>query len=186
MRRLNLLIAAPLALTACDSGKTVTAENASITEVAEAARGAAKFEPGKWETKVSFVSADAPGLPPQMADVINKQMAAQAEQTHSSCMTKEMADKPAGALFAGKDSGECRYERFEMGGGKIDAVMACKSPGGGGHDMRMVMSGTFSSAAYDMASEMKMTMPGAAGTAPMTIKTKVMGKRVGACDAPKV
>lgn len=184
--RLILFAAAPLALGACDSGKTVKAENASVAEVAEATKGVAKFEPGKWENRVTFASANAPGLPPQMADMIKKQMAAASERVTTSCMTKEMADKPGGDMFAGKDNGDCRYERFEMGGGKIDAVMACKGGRGDSRGIRMAMSGNFTPTTYDMTSEMKMPMPGGSGAeSEMTIKTKMAGKRVGDCDAAK-
>lgn len=171
-----------LVLAACDSGPSVKAENASIAEVAEATRGAVKFEPGKWENRVTFVSAEAPGLPPQMADMMTKQMATASARTSTSCMTPAMADKPTGDLFAGKDGGQCRYERFAMGGGKIDAVMVCKGAAGQPGEMRMAMAGDFTATSYAMTSDMKMAMPGAGGAGAMTIKTRMEGKRVGACD----
>lgn len=186
--RLILLAAAPLALAACDSGKTVKAENASIAEVAEAARGVVKFEPGKWENTVSFVDVDMnmPDTPPQLAEMMKKQMAAQSNKTTTSCVTQEMADKPGAGMFTGRNSDQCRWERFAMGGGKIDAVMVCKGAQGQGEGVRMAMVGNFTPTTYDTTSEMKMAMPGgAAGAATqMTIKTKMAGKRVGACDAP--
>ena len=186
MRRLIILTAAPLALAACDTGKTVKAENASIAEVAEAVKGATKFEPGQWENTVTVLSAEAPGLPPQMADMMKKQMATASARTSSSCMTKEMADKPGGEMFAGKDNGQCRYERFEMGGGKIDGVMVCKGAGAQGGEMRMTMAGNFTAATYDMTSDMTMSLAGATGgPAAMKIKTRVAGKRVGECAAVK-
>lgn len=182
--RLPILATLPLALAACDSGKTVSATNASITEVAEATKGAVTLEPGKWRTTVSFVSADAPGLPAGMADMMTKQMATASNQTAESCVTPEMANKPSGEMFANV-TGQCRYETFEMAGGRIDAVMVCKTPGGSGGEVRTAMAGTFAPSRYDMASEMKMTMPGAPAGSQMTIKTKMVGERIGACDPPR-
>jgi len=186
MRRLLILTTLPLALAACDSGTTVTATNASMTEVAEAARGAVKLEPGKWRHTVSFVSADAPGLPAGMAEMMTKQMSAASNSSNESCVTPEMANKPSGEMFGGTDKGQCRYETFEMGGGRIDAVMLCKTPGENAGEVRMAMAGTFTGSRFDTTSEMKMNIPGATpqGT-PMTIKTRMVGERIGACDAPK-
>jgi len=47
------------------------------------------------------------------------------------------------------------------------------------------MAGSFTGSRYDTTSEMKMTTPGAPAGTQMTIKTRVVGERIGACDPPK-
>ena len=65
-----LLIGVIAALGACDRTE-VDKKNASVEEVAEAvadARSELKFTPGRWESNVTLVSMDAPGMPAGLAD----------------------------------------------------------------------------------------------------------------------
>ncbi|WP_326525498.1 DUF3617 domain-containing protein [Sphingomonas sp.] len=179
MRNIVLPAGLLLALAGCGGEPTVTAENASIAEVAAAAQGAVKMEPGKWETRVTIDSAEAPGMPPQAAAMMKQQMASGTGQVHTSCVTKEMAEKPTGELFSGKDNGECRYDRFSMAGGRIDAVMTC-SPAGQPDAVKMTTSGDFAATEYKVGNVMEMAVPGAGK---MTVRSTVAGKRLGACDA---
>ena len=48
----------------------------------------------------------------------------QRAEAHRSCLTPEEAKRPKEDFFAGAAK-NCRYERFDMGSGKIDAVMKC-------------------------------------------------------------
>lgn len=186
MKRLMIVLPAIAVLTACNSKPTIKAENASVAEVAAATQDAVKLEPGKWETTVNIVSVEGPGLPAGMADAMKQQMKAQKVET---CLTPEQAARPPQDMLGAAKN--CTYEKFEMSGGKMDGTMVCKGmPGSSGPtEMRASMSGKFASTSYDVTSEATMTMPampgGPAGGGKVTTKTQVVGKRLGACDAPK-
>lgn len=179
--RLALLIAATLALAACDSGPNVDARNASAEEVAEqvadASGGNESFvRPGKWESRVQIEEFELPGAPAEaktaMRSMYDRAMVSE------SCLTPENAKRPKEDFFAGKDK-NCRYERFTMGDGKIDAVMKCT---GEGMAQTMAMQGSYSPDAY----QMRMSMKADAGAGPpggMTMTMRVDAKRVGECDA---
>lgn len=170
-----LLIGLIGALAACDSGPTVDEKNASVTDVAEAvadARGAMKFEPGRWESNVTLVSMAAPGMPAGVADAMRGSFGK--EQRYATCLTREQAEKPAADFFA-KDAKDCTYDHFTMGGGKIDAKMRC---GQGGRGVAMAMTGAYDSDSYDMTMN---TQVDSGGAGPMTMTMKVASNHAGAC-----
>ncbi len=184
MRHIAILLPAVALLSACNSSPTVKGENASVAEVAAATKGAVKLEPGKWETTVAILSVEGPGLPPGMADAMKQQSKSQKVQT---CLTPEQAAKPPQDMLGAAKN--CTYEKFEMGGGKMDGTLVCKNmPGMPSGEMRATTSGKFASTSYDVVSEATMEMPAAGGAqkgGKVITKTQVSGKRLGDCDAPK-
>jgi hypothetical protein len=175
MRRLPIVLL-PLALAACGSQPEVKAENASIAEVAQAARVASKIEPGQWRTETTIEAVEMPGMPVQIADAMKKQMAANGTQKIETCVTKEQAERPPEELLGGKGSDACRYETFEMKGGKLNAVMTCKGMGPGAGEMRMTIAGDYGGTRYDLIGTAEMGMG-----QKMTMRTHVKGSRIGAC-----
>src|SRR6185369_7232375 len=123
------------ALGACNKGPEINEKNASVEEVAQKVREAAAdhslIEPGKWETKVSLLDVDIPGMPPQMAAQMKQTMAKMQEHSFESCLTEADVNKPKEDFFAGHNK-DCRYDHFTMSGGKIDAALRCegKPPSG--------------------------------------------------------
>lgn len=183
MNRLAIVLPAIALLAGCNGGTTIKAENASMAEVAEAAKDAVKLEPGKWETTVSILSMDGPGLPPQVVEQMKAQMKDQKVET---CLTPEQVKNPPKDMFG--SAANCTYEKFEMSGGKMSGTLVCKAPAGAAMgDIRGTVSGNFASTSYDVTSETTMNMPAMPGATggKITSKTKVTGKRIGACDAPK-
>jgi Protein of unknown function (DUF3617) len=174
MKRLAVLV--PLALAACNSSPNVRAENASVGEVAEKVAkvqaGGQFISPGRWESTMTIREMSAPGLPPEVA----AQMKAHMGQARNfvTCLTPEQVKQPKEGFFGGANAG-CRYERFAMGGGKIDGVMKCS---GQGMERTMAMSGSYGPDSYNMAvsSEGK-----GQGPAAMTMKMTLEAKRTGAC-----
>lgn len=179
-----LMLLSPLALAACGGSEpAVKAENASIDQVAKATQDAVKMEPGQWQTQIKFVSVDVPGMPKAQADMMGQQMAKMSEQTAETCVTPEMVSKPPSEMFGGKAGNGCTYEKFELAGGKVDAVMTCKPQTGG--EMKATTTGTLSSTSYELASDTTMSgMPGVPGGGGMKMKTQIIGKRIGDCPAP--
>lgn len=171
----RLFLYAPFVLAACGSQPSVKAENASVAEVAEKTREAIRMVPGEWKGTTEVVAMDIPGMP---AGAMNQ---TKTKTDYTSCLTKEQAEKPPAEMFGGKSGGDCRYEKFTVAGGKLDAVMICTPKGSG--EMRMTMSGEFGAEKYDVTNDMTMKMPANAGGQTMTMKARVSGARVGACKA---
>ena len=184
MKRLAIILPTVALLSACNSSPTVKGENASVAEVAAATKDAVKLEPGRWETTVAILSVEGPGLPPGMADAMKQQAKSQKVET---CLTPEQAAKPPQDMLGAAKN--CTYEKFEMGGGKIDGTLVCKNmPGMPSGEMRATTSGKFASTSYDVVSETTMDMPAMGGAqkgGKVITKTQVSGKRLGECDAPK-
>ncbi|AQR73703.1 DUF3617 domain-containing protein [Sphingomonas sp. LM7] len=175
----KLLLLAPLALAACNSGSKVEATNASVEEVANkvAASGAApQLSPGRWEGSASIVSMEIPGLPPEQAAKMKSAMGT--GQPFASCLTPEQAKKPAADFFAGGQK-DCKYEKFTMADGKLDAKMQCKS---GGMTVDMTMDGKFASDNFQMALTSKSAgVPGQPMSA-HTMNMKMEARRTGECN----
>ena len=180
MKAVLILSVTGLCLAACNRDPQVSATNASVAEVAEKVRKAGAGEsfvrPGLWESKVTFEQLDVPGMPPEMAGRMKAMMSEQASKASRQCLTPEDVKRPSADMFA-KGKG-CRYDRFTMGGGKIDAVMHC---GTGKTAQLMQMSGTYAPDNYDMrmSNKMRAAVQGESGT--MSMKMRVEAKRVGDC-----
>jgi hypothetical protein len=180
MNRFALLM--PLiALAACDSSPEVKADNAKPSEVAAKMRDAAGkgsfVRPGEWEQTVSLLSIEAPGMPPEAKEYMQRAM--NKAQVHKVCLSKEQAENPREDFFTGADQ-NCTYEHFNWGGGKIDLKLICK------HEQAtttMAMAGTYTPDNYvlTMTSTNNRTEKGLeAGN--MTMTMKVDAKRVGECS----
>jgi hypothetical protein len=171
-----------LPLAACNRGPSVSATNATPDEVrakvAAAGGGDVMVKPGRWEGTYTMQDMDMPGMPPQVKEAMKKQLGA--ARTFVNCVTEEDV-KQQKALYTGGDSKNCKYDHFTLGGGKIDAAMACDQEGQG--KMSMVMNGTYSGDAYHMDMSAKGEGAGPAGG--MTMKMTVEAKRVGACTGAK-
>lgn len=170
-----------LALAACDSSPQVSANNASVAEVAQKVResgaGDSFVNPGQWQSKVTIEEFEVPGMPPEMARRMKSTMANFQERSFETCLTPEEVKRPKEDFFTGKNS-ECRYDHFTMGGGKIDAAMRCGGAGGG--TQVMTMTGTYSPEQYTMRMAMKHD-GGPAETAGTTMKMRVEAHRTGDC-----
>lgn len=186
MRRLILVAAAALAGCGGESTRESAAKtgeidvtNASVAEVAaqtKAAGAQMRFDPGQWRTTIEVVEADIPGLPPQMAEQMKRQMLQ--KSTVSSCMTPEQAANPNEDLFAGK-SGNCRFDRFTMKDGKVDAAMTCTGGGQGAGAAKIAMTGTFDKTRFQLDNRIEAKGPGAASA--MKMRSRVTGERTGDC-----
>lgn len=183
MRHAILLPLTALALTAC-GGNDVSMTNASPEEVAKKvdAAGAARFKPGKWEMTVQTVSVDIPGLQGEMKKQMTEMMLKKV-QTSTSCITKKQAESPPAEVIA-RSQGRCKYENFQMDGGRIDGTLVCPAQGPegsmGGGAMKMRVAGTFDDDSFAIDNEMEAT---AQGGPAMKIKAKSSGKRIGDCTA---
>lgn len=190
MRRLTLAAASVLALAACKPGPStvesaretgeIRLENASTEEVVrqnEAARGKHRIEPGQWENSYQLVSIDMPGLP---EGPLREQMMAETKRPPRvvrECR-KAADDKAIDFTKLSPTQQNCRFGKYVLAGGRIDATMECQGPFG---PIRMSIAGTQSGAAYDVTMTQSTTAPGQTAQSKMTMR--MTGKRVGDCKA---
>lgn len=167
-------VASTALLGACQGGK-VEEKNASVAEVANAVAASGtdlKFNPGRWESTVRVIEVAMPGMPAGMAEQMKAGMGK--ERKIATCLTKEQAAKPS-ADFFNRDSKQCTYDHFTLGGGKIDSKMTCAAAGGARATVKM--AGTYSPDRYAM--DMTSDIPGPNGR--MTMRMTVAAVHVGAC-----
>lgn len=180
MRQLLLIAAAAFPLAACNQGPSVSLTNASPEEVAKASRDsgvAAEMRPGQWETRIEILKMDMPGLEGMPAQIAEKMKAEMMKpRAVASCMTEADVKQNKSKIFTG-DS-KCRFEKYQMSGGAMEAVMIC--PGTQG-DMKMQMSGSFAGESFAVNQSMDMNGP----TGKMHTEARVSGKRIGDCPAGK-
>lgn len=181
MQRTAVMIAAIVALAACNKQGEVKAKNASVAEVAakvrESGAGQNFVRPGLWESKVTIEQLDVPGMPPEMAGRMKSMMAEKQVHGSRNCLTPEDVKQPKEDFFAGQNK-QCRYDHFTMGGGKIDAVMRC---GAKGASQVMQMAGTYSPDSYQMQMSNKVEAAGKDVEGAMAMKMRVEAHRVGEC-----
>jgi Protein of unknown function (DUF3617) len=182
MRTNVMMIGSALALAACSQGD-VELKNASVEDVVKATANAQTLNPGQWATTTEVVSVDLPGMPGQsaaMKDQMTKALIGR-QTVSENCVTPEQAKTPPAEMLAGGGSGDCRFDKYAMAGGKMDATLVCKPAAGG--EMSMQMAGPFSGDSFALDATMQVAAPGMPGGKPMTIKTKMTGKRSGECKA---
>lgn len=174
---IHFCVLALVALTGCNSEPSVELENASVSEVANkvAEANANSFiRPGRWESKAAVEDVSIPGMPPEAAAKMKGMTGMDRVQT--SCVTAEQAKRPSADFFAGADQA-CRFDRFAMGNGKIDAVMKCERQG---MSQLVQMAGTYSENTYSMVLNSS-GGPAGAGEG-MKMRLRIDAKRVGECD----
>lgn len=143
-----------------------------LTGLVAIASSAAAIEPGEWRATTNLADIALPDtVPAQVADMMRAQMAQGIETTQ--CITQRELDEAPDRVFRQSD-GECRYTRFDMSGGKLDAVGECTMDDG---TMTLTLTGTHDDTTYDMRMEMR----GDVGMGPMTMTYRTTGERIGEC-----
>lgn len=171
-----LLLVPLLSLVACGSGSDISLTNASLQDVAAATQGQHLLNPGKWEVTTRMVSLDlGPNAPAGMAQAMNG-LVGQAH-TESTCVTAEEAARPPMGNIP--NTGNCRFDRFQLGHGRIEATMHCDSPANGG-GMQVSQIGTLTDTNYDMTATVRQTNRQNQPAGGMVMQ--IAGRRSGACD----
>jgi len=168
-----------LALAGCDWASSVELRNESGSVVAEQIRKVAArsdfAQPGRWMTTIKLDSVDAPGMPAQALEKLRANM--RQPQSATSCLSD--ADVKKGAFYVGEENAACRYDRFAMGGGKIEGSLHCADQMG---TRTMTMAGNYSNDSYHLAvstDAQSAAQPGAPGR--VTVKMTMDAKRSGQC-----
>jgi len=176
---------APLLILAACGGTTDADSDGDgkiSSEEAAAVAADVKITPGEWENTVEFVEVkiDETKLPAEARGMIGPMLQSMVGQktTVKNCITPEEAAKPDAAFLSGNDDGECEYEKFNFGRGKMDIAMTCKGGGADGGDAKVTMAGDYSPTAYTMDMNITTNAPQAGE---MTIKAKSSARRIGEC-----
>ncbi len=140
----------------------------AIAALSVTAAGAGEINPGQWTTSGTVTAVDMPGMPPEMLGMMKKRPI-----SHSYCLTQAEIDKGPKRMFS-EGNGECSYSKFNMAGGRLNAVMQCKGPQG---NAQMTMLGTYTPDSYSSVNIMVMDGP----QGKMRMTTKLSGKRTGPC-----
>lgn len=175
MHRITIIAAAAVLLAGCSGGNPDADADGkvSVKEAAKAAQAEMpRPQPGLYKTTIVMTDLQIPGMPPEM-----KGRGAGMTRTMEDCLTQEEVDKGYEALVKQGQDGECSYEKFDVAGGKLDAVMVCQSQG---RSARMTMTGTTTATSADLDATMAMKFDGA-GEGTMTFTTK--HERIGDCPA---
>jgi hypothetical protein len=171
---------AAVLLTGC--GGPEPEEKSAPKSMVDAKAEASKIErprPGQYRQVVEITRFEMPSLPKEDSD----RMAAMAKtkQETEFCLTKEESEKGFRDMFqdVGK-GGECRYSRFEVGGGKVNAQLDCASVTEG--TATFVLAGNVSAEGSDVTIDADMQNPSSpTGTAKIGMHMKT--ERLGDCAA---
>jgi hypothetical protein len=173
MKQLIWLV--PLALAGCGQKPKVDLKDVSVADVAakmqETGVVANTLKPGLWQATVKLDSIAAPGMPQ-----VEKQMQQSAGQarTITECLTEETVKKPFDRFTEGL-SGDCRYEHFTMGGGRIDNRLQCTT---GQLKRTIATQGTYDAQNYSL----KINSDATGGPIPRTLMAMSLdAKRTGDC-----
>jgi hypothetical protein len=178
MHRSLIATIVALPLVACSQGPTVVATNSSTADVAnqlEASGATVNMMPGRWEGTVTIAKMDMPGMPAAQRGVMMDQIGKPTKFV--SCLKPEDIQNKHGLFKGIDDDKSCKYSRFAMNAGKIDAALSCTPRG---MQSTTTIAGTFSGDTMhmDVTSDTKMAqMP--AGN--VSMQMAMDSKRVGEC-----
>jgi len=159
----------------------VSVKDKSVEEVAKAVPAAARPLPGLYDNRIELVDVAMPGMAPQMQAQM-KQAMSRSMKSSQYCLTEDQAKKGYEERIKQLASRpECKFDHYDLAGGKLDAKLVCT--GDKGMKSTMTMLGTVSPEGSDMTMKTEQSgtpMPGGAG---MVMTIHVLSKRVGDCPA---
>lgn len=189
------LVAAPAHPAPQQATGDVLLTDASAEDVAKAVAGSGHaVRPGKWELRVELLDMDLgePGARATVADAVKSTE----PQVTTQCITAADAKRGAIEAFFPSSGAECRYSRYALTGGRLDAASVCDSVIG---KMAARLTGTLSSGQFTVENSSVMEMTSTApemvdgkpvasrdGNAPVTrtsVRARLSGRWIGACKS---
>jgi Protein of unknown function (DUF3617) len=148
MRAILSLGCVLITLSSCSKSEDEVAEKAGASDPIAAQTNSApmRVKPGLWETKITFTSIKANGLPKAAQSQMLKAMGKGV--TVKSCLTKEQTDKPSAEFFGSAKGSNCTIGTMQVSGGTADVAMTCKPDGKTVIESKM--TGTFADNSYKM------------------------------------
>lgn len=138
-----------------------------------AAAPAPALMPGAWQETLVYALDSVNGSQEMAAHMAS---ALPNPEPHSACLTASDLRNPQDIFLAGAEQ-SCRFQRFTMADGKIDAAGDCSD--GHGQTMHVAGSGTYSATGYDFT----FAGTGQAGRLALTFRGRDSGRRTGVCSA---
>jgi hypothetical protein len=181
MRRFLVLpLLAAVALAGCGKEEKAPGsggESAGLSPDQAAAKASALVtpKPGLYKTTAEIIDLSFPGMPEGMAGQMRKSMTANFGSTD--CLTEADSKDAVKNMAKGDTQGNCTYTKYDVSGGKIDAVMSCGSKENGG---TFVMKGTVGADGVDMTMEGNQKSQGMPGSG-MHMKMHLKSSRIGEC-----
>lgn len=161
MRRFGMMLAGAVLMLGACSSESEEADISETPDVTAEVDKAFKPEPGLY--KVTMEADQVMGMGGSMTN----------EQTY--CLTKEDAEAGFEAALGKNPTGDCKYEKFDLSGDQVDAVLACSMQG---VTMRMEQQGKATPTSSDLDVKMTMTLP---GMGERVTTAKVKHERIGDC-----
>ncbi len=170
-----MLIAAPLALAACDKSDDELAEEALSAEEITALGAEIIPAAGEYRTTQELISLEVPGADDVSLEAMRSAFAqgASAEQT-TYCIA---ADQSLENWVTDMAESNCNVTSFTADGGTVDAVLACNSTDGGIIG-QVGMKGTANDESADMEMSFRQDL-GEGSEALITMRVK--SERIGDC-----
>lgn len=179
MRR-PVLLAAALALAACNSGDDAQVRDADgdgtissdevEAQLGDAIATGSYMQAGQWESRITIEEARMPGMSEDMTAMMQEMTG---DRTYATCLTEEQVRQPDERFFTGEEN-DCSYERFTLKDGRIDAAMTCRAQG---MTQDMELTGEYGATSYDMT--VRATSPDEGG---MEMVMNISAERVGDCN----
>jgi hypothetical protein len=164
---------------AAETGE-IDVANASVEEVGrliDAAQPKAAARPGMWKGQLRVEAVEMAGADP--ADQARQLEAARGmERETAECRTAEQL-RPFEIEKLEKIAGECRFVRYRLAGGAVDAEIACRKDGA--PLTTLIVRGRSGADRFDVMTENRTGTPGKPGHA--LIRLHSTGERIGACGA---
>jgi Protein of unknown function (DUF3617) len=138
-----------------------------------AAAPAPPLMPGAWQETLVYALDSVNGSQDLAAHMAN---ALPNPEPHQSCLTASDLQNPQTIFLAGAEQ-SCRFQRFIMAGGRIEAAGDCSDDHG--QSMHVSGTGTYSATGYDFS----FTGTGQVGRLALAFRGRDSGRRVGVCTA---
>jgi hypothetical protein len=167
-----------LILGACGKQAEAPAGGSGGSGGAPAAAAFAMPEPGEYKHTVEILEMSIPGMPAGMADQFKSQMSAAASSTD--CLTAAQSKDALKQFNKGMAKGDCTYSKYDVSGGKLDAVMECTGKDGG--KSTFTLNGTFTATGSDVTAVADEHDPRSPGGS-MHMKLHMVSQRTGECTA---
>ncbi|MFN3989140.1 MAG: DUF3617 domain-containing protein [Erythrobacter sp.] len=167
------LWASVVMLAACSGEGQVDADGDGAISGSEAAGAAAampKPEAGLYRATITMTGIDIPGMGADM-----KGHGGGMTTTNEYCLTKADVENGFEEMMKRGQDGSCRYDKFSVAGGKLDAVMLCQTDEG---EARMEMTGTATPTGSQFDAKMNMDLDGRGNG---TMRFSAKHERIGDC-----
>ncbi|MDE8650185.1 DUF3617 domain-containing protein [Novosphingobium album (ex Liu et al. 2023)] len=184
MKRIVEMAGVALALSllaGCGSKENADTGPKTMEQAKQEASKLDRPEAGQYKQTIEITRFEIPGMPKEQADQMKGMM--QNAQVQEFCLTPAQAEQGFKDMFDKVgEGGECKYSRFDVSGGRIDAKMDCASKEQG--TATFLLAGTVGPKGTDITVDVDQNNPKSPmGTAKIGMHMKT--ERTGECAPAK-